>query len=80
MPAASQLFVDDEHGTLASARRALDAIDTSPVGFAVFDHVLITVHPADCAVREHFAQRLSSLALPAARHAAPCACPPARPT
>jgi magnesium transporter len=59
---SDQLFVDDSHGTLASARRALEAIDTSPVGFALFDHVLITVHPADCAVREYFAQRLAGLA------------------
>jgi len=33
-------------------------IDTSPVGFAVFDRVLLTVHPADCQVREFFATRL----------------------
>ena len=33
-------------------------IDTSPVGFAVFDRVLLTVHPADCMVREYFANRL----------------------
>ncbi len=52
------LFVDDEHGTMASARKALASIDTSPVGFAVFDRVLITVHPAECVVREYFAQRL----------------------
>ena len=52
------LFVDDAKGTLASARKALQSIDTSPVGFAVFDRVLITVHPTDCAVREYFAQRL----------------------
>jgi Mg2+ and Co2+ transporter CorA len=37
---------------------ALRRIDTSPVGFAVFDHVLLTVHPADCAVREAYAARL----------------------
>lgn len=35
------------------------AIDTNPVGFAVFDRVLVTVHPEDCLVREYFAQRLS---------------------
>ena len=52
------LFVDQARGTLASARQALLAIDTSPVGFAVFDRVLITVHPTDCAVRDYFAQRL----------------------
>lgn len=36
----------------------LRRIDTSPVGFAVFDHVLLTVHPSDCAVRDAYATRL----------------------
>jgi magnesium transporter len=36
----------------------LKRIDTSPVGFAVFDKLLLTVHPTDCAVREAYAQRL----------------------
>jgi magnesium transporter len=36
----------------------LQRIDTSPVGFAVFDRVLISVHPADCAVQEAYASRL----------------------
>jgi magnesium transporter len=36
----------------------LKRIDTSPVGFAVFDKVLLTVHPADCAVRDAYAARL----------------------
>jgi Mg2+ and Co2+ transporter CorA len=58
---SEKLFVDEEHGTMASARAALSAIDTSPVGFAVFERVLITVHPADCAVRDYFAQRLTSM-------------------
>lgn len=60
-PGSQDLFVDDEHGTLASAQRALRAIDTSPVGFAVFDRVLVTVHPTDCQVREFFAQKLGRL-------------------
>ncbi len=34
-------------------------VATSPVGFAIFDRVLITVHPSDCPVREYFAQRLA---------------------
>jgi Mg2+ and Co2+ transporter CorA len=59
---SSDLFVDDQRGSLASARRALESIDTSPVGFAVFDRVLVTVHPTDCAVRDHFAQRFAGLA------------------
>src|SRR6185503_18360509 len=45
----------------AAARRTIESIDTSPVGFAVFDRVLLTVHPADCQVREYFAQRLAQL-------------------
>ena len=36
----------------------LRRIDTSPVGFAVFDHVLLTVHPTDCAVRDAYAAKL----------------------
>ena len=36
----------------------LRRIDTSPVGFAVFDQILLTVHPADCAVRNAYAARL----------------------
>ncbi len=36
----------------------LQRIDTSPVGFAVFDRVLLSVHPDDCAVREAYATRL----------------------
>jgi magnesium transporter len=41
------------------------AVDTSPVGFAVFDRVLLSVHPSDCLVREHFAQRLMAHAVAA---------------
>jgi len=55
------LVKDAEHITLAATRTALAAIDTSPVGFAVFDRVLVTVHPSDCIVRDHFAQRLLGL-------------------
>ena len=33
-------------------------IDTNPVGFAVFDQVVLTVHPADCTVRDNYAQKL----------------------
>jgi len=35
-------------------------IDTSPVGFAVFERVLLSVHPADCAARDAYAARLMS--------------------
>jgi magnesium transporter len=42
--------------------QVLKRIDTSPVGFAVFDRVLLTVHPTDCAVRDAYAGRLLSAA------------------
>jgi magnesium transporter len=57
-------FIDDTTGTLASAKSALEAIDTSPVGFAVFDRVLLTVHPTDCQVRDYFASRLAQQTAP----------------
>jgi magnesium transporter len=55
---------------LAAASRAEEAqppqnplsIDTSPVGFALFDRVLLSIHPDDCAVREYFAARMGQLA------------------
>lgn len=36
----------------------LQRIDTSPVGFVVFDRVLLSVHPDDCAIRDAYASRL----------------------
>jgi Mg2+ and Co2+ transporter CorA len=42
----------------SSGPPVLRRIDTSPVAFALFDRFLITVHPADCSVRESFAARL----------------------
>lgn len=36
----------------------LRRIDTSPVGFVVFDRVLLSVHPEDCVLRDGYAQRL----------------------
>jgi magnesium transporter len=47
----------------------LKRIDTSPVGFAVFDHVLLSVHPADCAARDAYALRLQQSAASEARTA-----------
>jgi len=56
-----RMFLDDAQGTASSARQALAAIDTSPVGLAVFDKVLLTVHPADCTVRDFFEARLNQI-------------------
>jgi Mg2+ and Co2+ transporter CorA len=47
----------------------LRRIDTSPVGFAVFDRVLLTVHPTDCAVRDAYAIKLLQSASAEARAA-----------
>jgi len=52
---------DDEPVSLASAEKVLKAIDTSPVGFVVFDRLLLTVHPEDCLVRDFFAERLGKM-------------------
>ncbi len=50
------------HGDPTATRRGgppiLRHIDTSPVGFAVFERVLLSVHPADCAARDAYASRL----------------------
>ena len=40
----------------------LRRIDTSPVGFALFDQLLLSVHPADCTVRDAYAARLLAAA------------------
>ena len=50
-------------GAKRSGPPVLHRIDTSPVGFAVFDRVLLSVHPADCAVREAYAARLLASAV-----------------
>ena len=54
---SAAMFLDDSKGTMSSAKEALAAIDTSPVGFVIFDRVLVSIHPADCQVREYFANR-----------------------
>ncbi|MET0210747.1 MAG: magnesium transporter CorA family protein [Burkholderiaceae bacterium] len=46
--------------TPAAIEQALRMIDTSPVGFAVFDRVLVTVHPGECSLRDYFAAKLGS--------------------
>lgn len=60
VPGSGEGCEGEAHDTESSARAmpALRSIDTSPVGFAVFDRVLLTVHPSDCQAREFFAQRL----------------------
>ncbi len=45
-------------GPRRSGPAILRHIDTSPVGFAVFERVLLSVHPADGAARDAYAARL----------------------
>ncbi|MDH0864751.1 magnesium transporter CorA family protein [Mitsuaria sp. GD03876] len=60
MPGSQQYLSDDEPRNAAGVDEALKAIDTSPVGFAVFDRVLITVHPGECSLRDYFAGKLGA--------------------
>ncbi len=43
------------------AHADVDRLDTQAVGFAVYPRVVLSVHPNDCPVREHFTQRLPTL-------------------
>lgn len=54
----SEASAEGESDSVSGAIEALRSIDTQPVGLTVFDHLLLSVHPTDCAVREHFAARL----------------------
>ena len=60
LAAGTGAAVDQDGPTSKGRQNAIDLIDTSPVGFAIFDRVLLTVHPTDCQVREFFASRLQS--------------------
>ncbi len=52
------------HTSIAGSPRGgppvLKRIDTSPVGFAVLDRILLTVHPTECTVRDAYASKLLS--------------------
>jgi Mg2+ and Co2+ transporter CorA len=56
--AGADATVLQTHQAKRSGPPILRRIDTSPVGFVVMDRVLLTVHPADCAVRDGYAAKL----------------------
>jgi magnesium transporter len=60
LAAGAMAAVDADGPPSAGRQSAISMIDTSPVGFVVFDRILLSVHPTDCQVREFFAQRLKS--------------------
>ncbi|VWX58757.1 Mg2+ and Co2+ transporter CorA [Burkholderiales bacterium 8X] len=76
-----------EPSLLRNVPPVLRRIDTRPVGFAVFDRVLLSVHPEDGAVRDSFAAKLQAAATPApgpatgtaSPHAAAVPAPPTEP-
>lgn len=47
---------------------AVRKLRTLPVGFAVFDQVVISVHPPDCSVLRAYAARLTMLGMPESAH------------
>ncbi len=53
---------DGNRSLLRSGPPVLRRIDTRPVGFAVFDRVLLSVHPVDGAVRDAYAAKLMAAA------------------
>ena len=60
-PAAAQ--GQEKFDPSSTVRNLLEAIDTLPVGFALFDRLLLSVHPADCPVRDLFTHRLQQQSL-----------------
>jgi Mg2+ and Co2+ transporter CorA len=52
----------DEPPTARTGPPVLRRVDTRPVGFAVFDRVLLSVHPEDGAVRDVYAAKLMAAA------------------
>jgi len=53
-PAAPQ---SDASGCAAELTRVFDRIESRAVGFAVFDRLLISVHPSECNVAQSYVQR-----------------------
>lgn len=46
------------HLPVRGSHPILRRIDTSPIGFVVFDRILLTVHPNDCSLRDAYIDRL----------------------
>ena len=59
--AAAKPTIAQPAAKLTGGPPILRHIDTSPVGFAIFDQVLLTVHPQDCTVRDAYASKLTNL-------------------
>ena len=55
---ATKDYKPPANGDKRSGPPILRRIDTSPAGFAIFDRLLLTVHPSDCAVRDAYSAKL----------------------
>ena len=59
-----------------STTTTLKAVDTAPVGYAVFDNLLLSVHTAECPVRDSSLQRLLQPTIPPEKRAMASRLPP----
>ncbi len=59
-----------------STTKSTPAVQTTPVGYALFDAMLLSVHSADCPVRAHSLQRLLTPAATPEKRAAATRIPP----
>ena len=48
----------DAHSPALAPGQVLPTLQTAPVGFALFDQLLVSVHPPQCPVQQQFVQRL----------------------
>lgn len=56
------------HGSTPHDAAVLQRVETRPVGFALYDQLLLSVHPDECAVRDsYWSKLLASTPLPDAR-------------
>jgi len=62
--AAAQAPTAAAPGAVPEGLSVLQRIDTRPVGFAVFDRVLLSVHPEDGTVRDAYAAKLLAAGTP----------------
>lgn len=57
-PSAAPASHRPAHGGAAHDAPVLRRVDTQPVGFALYDQLLLSVHPDECAVRDGYWSRL----------------------
>ena len=68
--AQSEAVPEPRKTVKAGGPPALRHIDTRPVGFVVYDRLLLTVHPPRCGVLASYQQRLQAMAQPDAQSTA----------